>query len=151
MKETKEEKTEQKQSTSKTDKTLLGTDEEKGVWEKAAETIAGDNKLMGTVLKLILSPITLLIGVGLLIYAFIKMKGQREEIEKLKAENLKLKEDYTVLEEDFEKVKKKYKKIKSLTETESENPLLGIGIAANRTVMPINQPEKKKTYETAYL
>lgn len=151
MKEAKEEKTEQKQSSGKTEKTLLGTDAEKGVWEKAAETIAGDNKLMGTVLKLILSPITLLIGVGLLIYAFIKMKGQRDEIEKLKAENLKLKEDYTDLEEDLEKVKKKYKKIKTLTETETESPLLGIGIAANRAIVPINQPEKKKTYETAYL
>jgi hypothetical protein len=151
MKETKEEKTEQKQNSSKTDKTLLGTDEEKGVWEKAAETIAGDNKLMGTVLKLILSPITLLVGVGLLIYAFIKLKGQKEEIEKLKAENLKLKEDYTGLEKDFERVKKKYKKIKSLTETETEHPLLGLGITANSSVIPITQPEKKKTYETVYL
>lgn len=147
----KEAKTEQKQNSTKTEKTLLGTEEEKGVWEKAAETIAGDNKLMGTVLKLILSPITLLIGVGLLIYAFIKMKGQKDEIEKLKAENLKLKDDYIVLEENFEKVKKKYKRIKSLTETESENSLLGIGITANRSVLPIAQPEKKKTYETAYL
>ena len=151
MKEEKEEKTEQKQNSSKTGKTLLGTDEEKGVWEKAAETIAGDNKLMGTVLKLILSPITLLIGVGLLIYAFIKIKGQKDEIEKLKAENFQLKEDYTGLEEDFEKLKKKYKKIKSLTETETESPLLGIGITANRAVIPITQPEKKKMYETAYL
>jgi cell division protein FtsB len=151
MKETKEEKTEQKQSGNKTAKTLLGTDEEKGVWEKAAETIAGDNKLMGTVLKLILSPITLLVGVGFLIYAFIKLKGQKDEIEKLKAENIKLKEDYTELEEDFEKVKKKYKKIKTLTETESESPLLGIGITNHKSIMPINQLEKKKTYETAYL
>ncbi len=151
MKETKEEKTEQKQKTNKTEKTLLGADEEKGVWEKAAETIAGDNKLMETVLKLILSPITLLVGVGLLIYAFIKLKGQKEEIEKLKTENLKLKEDYTELEEDFEKVKKKFKKIKILTETESENPLLGIGITNHKSLMPINQQAKKKTYETAYL
>lgn len=129
---------------------MLGTDAEKGVWEKAAETIAGDNKLMGTVLKLVLSPITLLVGVGLLIYAFIKIKGQQEEIEKLKAENLKLNYNYTVLEEDFEKVKRKYKKIKTLTEAETENPLLGLG-TANRSVIPITQPEKKKTYETAYL
>jgi hypothetical protein len=149
MKETKEEKTEQKQSTGKTEKTLLGTDEEKGVWEKAADTIAGDNKLMGTVLKLILSPITLLVGVGLLIYAFIKLKGQKEEIEKLKAENLKLKEDYTELEEDFEKVKKKYKKIKTLAEIESESSL--VGITNHKSILPINQSEKKKTYETAYL
>ncbi|MCW3072014.1 MAG: hypothetical protein JWQ09_6057 [Segetibacter sp.] len=105
---------------------------------------------MGTVLKLVLSPITLLVGVGLLIYAFIKIKGQQEEIEKLKAENLKLNYNYTVLEEDFEKVKRKYKKIKTLTEAETENPLLGLG-TANRSVIPITQPEKKKTYETAYL
>lgn len=151
MKETNEEKTEQKQSGNKTDKGFSGTDPEKGVWEKAAETIAGDNKLMGTVLKLILSPITLLIGVGLLIYAFIKLKGQKDEIEKLKAENLKLKEDYTELEEGFEKVKKKYKKIKTLSEAESENPHLGIGLNAFRDIIPMAQPEKKKTYETAYL
>ena len=149
MKEVKEEKTEQKQSTGKTEKTLLGKDEEKGVWEKAAETIAGDNKLMGSVLKLILSPITLLVGLGLLIYAFIKIKKKKEEIEKLKAENLKLKEDYTELEEDFEKVKKKYKKIKTLAETESESPLLGI--TNHKSMLPITQPDKKKTYETAYL
>ena len=55
MKETKEEKTEQKQNGNKTEKTLSGTDAEKGVWEKAADTIAGDNKLMGSVLKLVLS------------------------------------------------------------------------------------------------
>ncbi|MBA2611172.1 MAG: hypothetical protein H0U95_04320 [Bacteroidetes bacterium] len=151
MKETKEEQTEQKQNTNKTEKTLLGTDTEKGVWEKAAETVAGDNKLMGTVLKLILSPITLLVGVGALIYAFVKIKTQKDEIEKLKTENLKLKDDYTELEEDFEKVKKKYKKIKTLTETESESPLLGIGITNSKSLIPINQPEKKKTYETAYL
>ena len=151
MKESKEEKTEQKQSGNKTEKDLSGTDEGKGVWEKAAETISGDNKLMGTVLKLILSPITLLVGVGLLIYAFIKLKGQKDEIEKLKAENIKLKDDYNELEEGFEKVKKKYKKIKALTETESENTLLGIGITNHKSLMPINQPEKKKTYETAYL
>lgn len=149
MKEMKEEKTEQKQNGNKTNKSLSGTDAEKGVWEKAADTIAGDNKLIGSVLKLILSPITLLVGVGLLIYAFIKLKGQKEEIEKLKAENLKLKEDYTELEEDFEKVKKKYKKIKTLSET--ENSHLGIGLNAIRDVIPIAQPEKKKTYETAYL
>lgn len=151
MKETKEEKTEQKPNGNKTENSLSGTDAEKGVWEKAADTIARDNKLMGSVLKLVLSPITLLVGVGLLIYAFIKLKGQKDEIEKLKAENLKLKEDFTELEEDFERVKKKYKKIKSLTETETEHPLLGLGITANRDVIPITQPEKKKTYETAYL
>ena len=55
------------------------------------------------------------------------------------------------LEEDLEKVKKKYKKIKVLTETETENPHLGIGLNAIRDVIPIAQPEKKKTYETAYL
>lgn len=151
MKETKEEKTEQKQSTGKAEKTLLGSDAEKGVWEKAADTIAGDNKLMGTVLKLILSPVTLLVGVGLVIYAFIKLKAQKEEIEKLKAENLKLKDDYSELEDDFEKIKKKYKKIKTLTETESENSLIGVGINNHKSIIPINQPEKKKTYETAYL
>ncbi|MBK6836261.1 MAG: hypothetical protein IPG89_19175 [Bacteroidetes bacterium] len=63
----KKKKTEQKQNGNKTEKTLSGTDAEKGVWEKAADTIAGDNKLMGSVLKLVLSPITLLVGVGLLI------------------------------------------------------------------------------------
>lgn len=151
MKETKEEKTEQKQNTNNIEKTLLGTDEEKGVWEKAADTIAGDNKLMGGVLKLVLSPITLMAGVGLLIYAFIKLKGQKDEIEKLKAENLKLEEDYTKLEEDFEKVNKKYKKIKTLTETESEYPLLGTGITSHKSLIPINPSQKKKTYETAYL
>ena len=48
---------------------LNGT-EQPSSWEKAAETIAGDNQLMSTLLKLLISPFMLIAGAGLIIYLF---------------------------------------------------------------------------------
>ena len=70
------------------------------VLEKAAQTIAGDNKLMETVLKILLSPITLITGVGLIIFWFHKMNDQKEEINQLKTENKKLTDEKKEQEED---------------------------------------------------
>lgn len=140
------EKTEQ--ATAK-DKTLLAT-QEKTVLEKAAETISGDNKLMDTVLKFLLSPIALLAGVGLIVYGFIEIKKQKAEIEKLKSENKKLADEKEELKEDYDKVKKKYKKMKELQESqEPENSLKSLGFVTQKAL-----PEslnKGKTYHTAYL
>src|ERR1700694_949535 len=72
-----------------TSKPLNGT-ETPSAWEKAAETIAGNNELMKTLLKLLLSPFTLIAGTGLIIYLFIKNKSYKEEIARLKEENRKL-------------------------------------------------------------
>lgn len=95
MDDNKEPKTAEKnEQTAGKDKTLSGTEKEKSVLEKAAETISGDNKLIETALKILLSPITLLAGAGLLVYCFFEMKKQKAEIEKLKTENKELSGNY---------------------------------------------------------
>lgn len=65
---------------------------------------------MGAVLKILLSPLTLLAGAGLTIFCFSKMKGQNDEIEKLKIENKKLNDEKKELEDDYNKVKKEVQK-----------------------------------------
>ncbi len=136
----------EKQKTS--NKTLSGT-EEKSAWEKAVETIAGDNKLMGVALKILLSPLTLLIGLGALVYCFVKIKSLNTEVEKLKTENKKLTEDKEEIEEEVHKVKRKYKKLKELLGTENESELSGLR-AVPKNLIPL-QPQKNKIYNTAFL
>lgn len=150
MNQTKEnQQAEKKEPLTAKDKPLTGTDQEKSALEKAIETIAGDNKLMGTALKILLSPITLLVGAGLFIYCFYKMKDQKEEIEKLKTENKKLMDEKTELQEDYDKVKKKFKKLKNLNEMEAEKSITGLGFIP-RQLQGVDQA-KKKTYQSAYL
>jgi len=103
----------------KTTKPLSGI-KEPSSWEKAAETIAGDNQLMSTLLKIVLSPITLLAGAGLIIYLFIQNKSQKDEIVGLKEENKKLTDEKLFLEEASENFRKKYKKIKKVFEAEQQ-------------------------------
>ena len=98
MKEKETESTEKKKADNKT---LLGT-EEKSALEKAIGTIAGDNKLMGVALKILLSPITLIVGVGALIYCFFKIKNLSTEIEKLKTENKKITDEKEEMEEELQ-------------------------------------------------
>ncbi|MBA3664571.1 MAG: hypothetical protein H0W61_10230 [Bacteroidetes bacterium] len=128
---------------------LAGTDSEISAWAKAAETIAGDNKLMGVVLKILLSPVTLLLGAGALIWCFFRIKGLKEEVEKFKAENLKLETDKKTQEEDYHKLKKKHKKLKELTEGDQENNIAGLGIMPPQLLT--TPTSKSKTYKTAYL
>lgn len=130
-------------------KNLSGTEQEKekSLLEKASDTIAGDKTLMGTVLKFLLSPVSLLICAGIIIYCFFKIKGQKQEIEELKTQNKKLADEKNELEENFEKVRKKYKKLKVLNEAEAEKDVAGI--------IPIRalseDSAKKKTYSSAFL
>lgn len=119
------------------------------VLEKAAQTIAGDNKLMETVLKILLSPIALITGVGLIIFWFHKMNDQKEEIGKLKTEVKKLTDEKKEQEEDHDKLKKKYKKLKAGNETETENNMTGQSLIPMQ-VQPVDLA-KTKTYRSAYL
>ncbi len=146
-----QEQTNQKQESPKVqpDKKNLSGTEEPSVLEKAAQTIAGDNKLMAAVLKILLSPLALLAGGGLIIFCFSKMKGQKDEIEKLKIENKKLDDEKKELEEDYNKVKKKYKKLKALNETEIEKSMAGVGFIPHQALPP--DLKQKKTYQSAYL
>lgn len=130
-------------------KTLSGT-EEKAAWVQTAETIAGNNKIMEGLLKILLSPVTLIIGAGALIYCFFKIKGQKDEIKKLKAENEKLIEQQKEHEEELHKVKKKYKKLKELNEYEGSS-MGSLDMAPQKLMLPFAAETKKKTYKTSYL
>ncbi|MHB8261012.1 MAG: hypothetical protein ACYDCN_05310 [Bacteroidia bacterium] len=118
---------------------------EKSALEKAAETISGDNKLMDTVLKVLLSPISLLVSAGLIVYGYLEIKKQKAEIENLKSENKKLADEKKELEEDYGKVKKKYKKMKELHEP--ENNLSGLLPQQKQ----LAEPTKNKMYHSTYL
>ena len=141
---TAEKKDQQKQTLSGT-----GSEKEPSVWEKAAETIAGDNKLMGVALKIILSPLTLIAGIGAIIWCFFKIKGLKEEVEKLKTENKKLGDEKIIQDEEYHRVKKKYKKLKELSEAGQESNVNGLGFIPQQ-LFP-GETTKKKTYNTAYL
>ena len=125
------------------------TEEEKSAWEKAAETIAGDNKLLASVLKMVLSPFALIAGAGLLVYCFFEIKKHKEEIEKLKTENKKITDEKKELKEENEKVKKKYKKWKALSEEPIANNIAWLPFIQQQALPIAN--EKKKAYQTNYL
>lgn len=97
--------------------TLNGTGES-STWEKAAELIAGDNKLMASLLKLLLSPLVLLAGAGLIVYLFIKNKSLKDEVNKLKEENKKISDENLFIASKAEKFRKKFNKLKQVLEIE---------------------------------
>ena len=127
-------------------KTDTGKAAEKSVWEKAAETIAGDNKLLESLLKVVLSPIALIGGLGLVVYCFFELKKQKEQSEKLQQENKDLSVDYN-------EVKEKYKKWKALAkELESkQQPETNIGYVHQKILPMQNNTPIKKTYHSNYL
>jgi cell division protein FtsB len=135
---------EPKKEQAQINKNLSGAEQpaEQSVWEKAAETIAGDNKMLASVLKMLLSPLALLAGAGLLVYCFLEMRKQKVEIEKLKNDNKEL-------AQENEKTKKKYKKWKALSEGEATKEVSGLGFTQQQS-LPIAS-DKKKTYQTNYL
>ena len=98
----------------KSNKPLSGTVQPSN-WEKAATLIAGDNQLMSALLKLIISPFTLLAGGGLIIYLLIKNKSYNDEIGALKEENKKL-------SGEAENLRGKYKKLKKVFEIGQARP-----------------------------
>ncbi len=119
------------------------------VLEKAAQTIAGDNKLIETVLKILLSPVTLITGVSLIIFWFHKINDQKTEIEQLKTENKKLNDEKKEREEEYDKLKKKYKKLKGQDEIDSENNIAGQNFISTQPKSV--DSEGKTTYRSAYL
>jgi cell division protein FtsB len=135
-----------KQQTASNPKTDAAKAAEKTVWEKAAETIAGDNKLMEGVLKVVLSPIALLGGLGLLVYCFFEMRKQKEQIDKLQSENKEL-------SDDNKEIKEKYKKWKIVAkELEAEkNAVPNIGYVQQKVLPMQNTMPVKKTYQSDYL
>lgn len=142
-----QEQTSQKQENIQVDK--KDTPDKQAVLEKAAQTIAGDNKLMETALKILLSPITLIGGAVLLIFWFYKMNEQKNEIEKLKTENKKLADEKKNGEEEYDRLKKKYKKLKGQEETEGENGITGQRFIPMQS--HLGSSTKKKTYRSVYL
>ena len=117
---------------------------EKSVWETAAETIAGDNKLMETLLKIVLSPINLLASAGLIVFCFFKLKEQKAEIEKIKTE-------YKELDEKYTHIKKKYKKLKEENEKQETTTVSGLNFRQQQVLPMENQIQKKKTYQSNFL
>jgi hypothetical protein len=149
MEEQKENNPKQENQKSPDKKSLSGTEseKEKSLLEKASETIAGDNQLMASVMKFLLSPVSLLVCAGIVIYCFFKINGQKKEIEELKKENRKLTDEKNETQEDHDKIKKKYKKLKALNEEEEQKSVAGF--TPLRALS--EDPQKKKTYNSAYL
>jgi|GEM_PF-2456835 DNA repair exonuclease SbcCD ATPase subunit len=146
------EKKEQDSKEAKKEKTMNGTEQEKeklAWWETAANTIAGNNQMMGNILKFVLSPLGLIIGAAIVGFGIYKMKTLKTELEKLKADLQKLGESYKELEEEHEKLRKKHKKLKALNEFEAEKTTQGLGFL-NQPMFK-QEPEKKQMYQTAYL
>jgi hypothetical protein len=113
-----EEKEKQENQKAENKKQSLNGTSENSAWEKAAEMIAGDNKLMSSLLKLLLSPFTLIAGAALIIYLFVKNKQHKDEITKLNEEKKKLAEEILIAMEETESLRKKYKKLKKVFEIE---------------------------------
>lgn len=124
-------------------KSLNGT-EQSSNWEKAAELIAGDNKLMGSLLKLIVSPIALLAGAGLIAYLFFKNKGYKDEITKLKEENTKLLNEKSLLAEEAETQKRKYKKLKKVLEIEQSQEAQRLLPQEHKRMVPMQGIQREK-------
>jgi cell division protein FtsB len=122
---------------------------EKSTLEKAADTVAGDNKLMDMVMKVLLSPLALFAGVGALIYCFLKIRGLNEEVKRLEVENKKLSAEKTFTDEEYQRLKRKHKKLKALNESEAENSLKGLGYMPPKQLPADNK--RKNTYHSAYL
>ncbi len=102
------------------EKPLSGTEDSSNnnKWEKAADMIAGNNQLMATLLKLLLSPLTLIAGAGLIIYLFFKNDQLRKEVSKLKEENKELTDEKEAVAEEADDLERKYLKIKKVLELE---------------------------------
>ena len=141
----KEQGTDKKESVTNP-KTDTGKAAEKPVWEKAAETIAGDNKLLESLLKLVLSPVALIGGLGLLVYCFFELKKYKEQNEKLQEESKEM-------EKNYQELKEKYKKWKALAkELESKQPPENnIGFVQQKILPMQNTTPGKKTYHSDYL
>lgn len=113
-----QEKPKQENQKAENKKQSLNGTSESSAWEKAAELIAGDNKLMASLLKHVLSPLVLLAGAGLIVYLFLKNKSLKDEVNKLKEENKKLGDEKLFITGEAENFRKKYNKLIQFIEIE---------------------------------
>jgi hypothetical protein len=118
-------------------------------YDKAAQTIAGSNQLLERVLKVVFSPVTLLIGGGLLAYWFFRVHTMKKERDKAIKEAEDLKTKLEGLEDDFRKQKKKNKRLKQLLPEEPESAAQGLGFLEQSRTLPPREPAK--AYKTAFL
>ncbi len=137
-------------TTEQTNATASPASAEKQPWEKAADVVMGDNKLMNGLVKLLLSPVTLVVGAGLILFWLYKVKGLKDELDKSKSELKKITDEKKLLEEDYEKTRKKYKRLKALNEPENTQHTLPVlnGYPFMQNTLPLSV---KKTYNSAYL
>jgi len=116
--------------------------EKKSAWQTGLDTIVGDNKLLGAVLKIILSPLAIVVvlcGVGFLIYKNLEYK---KEIQKLS-------DDYKDLKASHEKLQEKYLDTKS-----HKIPYDGQGGISDNDDLKIhrsNSRNNRKKQQTFYL
>jgi hypothetical protein len=118
-------------------------------YDKAAQTIAGSNQLLERVLKVVFSPVTLLIGGGLLAYWFFRVHTMKKERDKAIKEAEDLKTKLEGLEEGFHKLKKKNKRLKQLLPDEQETGTQALGFLEQSRTLPPREPTKG--YKTAFL
>lgn len=112
---------------------------------KAAETIAGDNKILGNILKFILSPlglIALLCGMGYLIW---KNKTHKDKIVALEKELHEAKYELKDLQKEVEGMEKTRMRKQVIDSAEEPEELQGINhFAANRLQTSYGRSSKNK-------
>ncbi len=82
--------------------------DETASWLKAAQTIAGDNKLLSTILKFLLSPLAIVVALCVAGFLFYKNMKHKKENTRLEGENKKLEEEAKKLKEKVEKMEDNY-------------------------------------------
>ena len=121
-------------------KALSGTeDEEKqSMWEKAADTIAGDNKILASLLKMLLNPVVL-ITAGILGYVWFKNKQKKKEVDETK-KNKKQKKKHT----ELKKLRKENETLINEMKTQKRKEQI-----LNQETESVNGAEKieRKTYK----
>jgi uncharacterized protein HemX len=131
------------QKTENTAKSLNGTEQHSN-WKKAAELIAGDDQLLSTLLRIILSPFTLIAGAGVIIYLLFKNKTYKEELSRLKKENTKLLNEKSYITGQAETFRKKYKKLEKVFEIEQGQPNQLLLPQGNNREIPKHNINKNK-------
>lgn len=137
------EKSNTKQEQSKQNDTDKNTGKT-SAWEKAATEMAGDNQLLASLLKLLISPFTLIAGLGIIIYLFITNNNLKKEVEKLKEENKKLTEENEELTEESKGTFIKYRKLKQFLEAEQRH-IEQISLK-QKPLLAENKPKLRTTY-----
>lgn len=154
MSEQKKEQPAKKTTSQEQGKGVAGTETAGAkVLAKAADTIAGDNKLMATIMKVVLSPlgiIAALCGIGFLLWRNYTLKNKLADLQK---ELLTAKFQIKDLEKEVKVLEDKENKSREI-EHEYQEPkhiLHGLSNSYERLIPEINsRPLKRKTYNTTF-